>query len=122
LDGEPKRCQRILELVRDLTRYLTQRGGALRLDLTRPSQLELARHIPHPLPQEFEFRCALARRPVGNRLSSADSLGPSNELLQGPAQIPAQMTSYARRDDHQQHEQKDCAAGEKPGDATREIA
>ena len=60
---------------------------------------QLRRHLAHPVAQDDELRRSLSRRTLRQRLAAPDRLRPSHQLAQRPAQIAAQVSRHARRDD-----------------------
>jgi hypothetical protein len=64
-DGEPDRCQWVLELVRDLSRGFAERAEPLGLDLASSRVLELACDRAHSGAQHRELGSALAGLPFG---------------------------------------------------------
>jgi hypothetical protein len=96
---EADRGERVFQFVRKLPGALAERAGAFRLELARARRFELAGHVAHASSKDLELRCAAPGRRHGKRLSSANPLRPPDQLLQRPAQIPAQVTGNSRRDD-----------------------
>ena len=98
-DREADRRERVLELVRHLSRALAQSRGAFRFERACSAQLQLAGHVAHSSPQHLEFRRAASRRRRRQRLASPDARRPADELLQRATQTSAQMSRHARGDD-----------------------
>src|SRR5262245_12875378 len=96
---EANRCERILELVRDLPRGLSQRRGAFGLERARATQLQLFCHFAHSRAKHLEFRRASARWSVGQGLCTFDGRSPTNELGERTAQVSTQVPRDSQRDD-----------------------
>jgi hypothetical protein len=80
IDRETDRGQRVLQLVRDLSRRLTQRRQAFRLERCASAALQPGRHLAHPVTQYLELRRARPLGIFGERLRACDALGPPDEL------------------------------------------
>src|SRR6185437_1010638 len=97
IDGETNRGQRILELVRNLTCALAKSSQAFRFDGALTPQIERDRGHLESLSEYLEFRRAAPSRRRWQLLTASYQLGPVHQLIDRPAQLPAQMSRNARR-------------------------